>query len=99
MAATPSLCDGCGRETTTVHGKCANCWYVKHPSGVPARRKYQAPLWDGSDLTEFVWGWASWAPGLAALVLGLVLDIPALIVVGGCLLAVRLLGPLILDYW
>ena len=99
MVEASSLCEGCGRETTTVHGKCANCWYVKNPSGVPARRRYQAPLWDGSDLTAFVWGWVSWAPGLVALVLGLVFDMPALIVVGGGLLAVRLFGPFIVDYW
>ena len=76
MVEAYELVRGLRPGTTTVHGKCANCWYVKNPAGVPARRRYQAPLWDGSDLTAFVWGWVSWAPGLVALVLGLVLTCP-----------------------
>jgi hypothetical protein len=99
MADAVSFCEGCHRDTTTILGKCANCWYVKNPSAMPAPRRYSAPLWTGDDLASFVWGWASWAPGLVAVVCGLVFDSTVLIVAGGGLLAARLVGPFVFDDW
>jgi hypothetical protein len=95
-----SMCPGCHKSTPTVLGKCPNCWYVKQSSAAPARRRYK-PLWfdwDENDVFDFVWFWVWWSPGAVALVLGLLLDVPALIVVGGSLLALRLLGPTIADW-
>jgi len=97
-----STCEGCHQLTRTVFGKCANCWYVKQPSAVLPEREYKSSMWswDGDvDLVNFGLFLFSWSAGLVVLVLGLLLDIPALIFIGGGLVALRLLGTAILDSW
>ncbi len=57
-------CDGCGRMTPTIHGRCPACWHVKEdassarPSVQPAR---SLNIRVGDQLLELLW----FVPGLA----------------------------------
>ena len=95
-----TMCEGCKRLTRTIYGKCGNCWYVKQPAEVPPEREYRPSMWAGvDDLADSVWLVASWSSGLVVLILGLLVDVPALIFVGAGLLALRLLGSAIFGDW
>jgi hypothetical protein len=67
-----TLCDGCGRITPTIHGRCPSCWHVKQatrPERAPAGRRQEGlatRLGDG--LLELLW----FVPGLALLLIALV---------------------------
>ena len=71
-----TVCDGCGRATPTIHGRCPNCWHVKQPVAVAAvsaprpagdqSRSRSTRL--GDEILELLW----FAPGLALLAVALV---------------------------
>lgn len=67
------LCDGCGKQTLTIHGLCSQCWYPKRPESIPAASRRPASLgdlfWDGleSAFENLVW----FFPGLALILLAL----------------------------
>jgi hypothetical protein len=73
-------CPECGRETQTIHGRCPNCLYVKRPDQVPAKRKYSRPLF--ADFDGFALRLLCMLPGLALIVLGVIIGWPALVYSG-----------------
>lgn len=70
-----TVCDGCGRATPTIHGRCPNCWHVKQPvaGGAeaavrPAREQTRSRSTRlGDELLELLW----FAPGLVLLAVAL----------------------------
>jgi hypothetical protein len=83
-----NLCQGCGKVTLTIHGRCANCWYPKRPELVPARKESQTSMVDLllSFLVDLAWLF----PGVALVLLGvfafgsdLLLAIGVVILIGG----------------
>jgi hypothetical protein len=70
MAET-SQCDGCGRMTPTIHGRCPACWHIKEAAfaASPAERPPRGFGIRVSDqLLELLW----FLPGLALLLIALI---------------------------
>ena len=70
MAET-TVCDGCGRMTPTIHGRCPACWHVKEAAlaaspAVKPPRGLSIQL--GDQLLELLW----FIPGLALLLIALI---------------------------
>jgi hypothetical protein len=63
-------CDGCGKMTVTVHGRCPNCWHEKRLDRVPRRESRQKSVAElfGDGLGELAW----FLPGVALIVLAIV---------------------------
>jgi ribosomal protein L37E len=88
-------CEGCGRVTTTIAGRCSQCGFVKRPELMPAeQRSYSgSPLADLDDVLLFLLVAAPVAAGVIAafFVLGAlagVLLLAALVVIALVLSAV-----------
>lgn len=66
-----TLCDGCGRSTPTIHGRCPACWHVKEaalaasPSVKPPR---SVGVRIGDQLLELLW----FVPGLALVLVAVI---------------------------
>lgn len=60
-------CDGCGKLTETIGGKCSSCWYVKdprrappprpEPKGRPTPSRPLSPVWDWIAGILRYWPW------------------------------------------
>ncbi len=82
-------CDGCGRITPTIHGRCPACWHVKE-AALAASPAVKAPrnlsIRVGDQLLELLW----FVPGLALLLVavlagddGVLLVIALVLLLGG----------------
>jgi hypothetical protein len=93
-------CPACRRVTVTIAGRCPHCWSPKAPAAAPPARRWSGPsAWDDDDALDGLLGLLSWAPGLALLVLGLLLDSPPLLVIAVGVLGLRLAGGQIAGWW
>jgi hypothetical protein len=85
-------CAGCHKTTPTIHGRCPNCLHPKTAAGIAPARRYRPSLldFDVDELWAAVsWGWLPIPIGIALVLVGLLLDAPALLVIGGALVALR----------
>ncbi len=64
-------CDGCGRLTPTIHGRCPACWHVKE-AALAASPAVKAPrslsIQVGGQLLELLW----FVPGVTLLLIALI---------------------------
>ena len=92
MVGELTVCPGCGRETTTIAGRCPNCGRLKDPSREPPPR-YLArgsagSAWDLFDLPLAV---GYWGPGLLIIVAALLVLSDAVVLAIVAVVAVPLL--------
>jgi hypothetical protein len=88
-------CAGCHKVTPTIQGRCPNCWYEKNARVIPRARRYRPDWWDldSFDLWDpFLWSWIPVPLGVVLVLLGVVAGSPVLLILGGCMLVLRLTG-------
>jgi hypothetical protein len=93
-------CVGCHKATPTINGRCPNCWAPKTRAGVVPSNRHYASVFTFDVEDPFLWTWLPVPIGLILLVLGLVLDAPVLLVIGGGMVALRFAGAVLpWDTW
>ncbi len=86
-------CRGCGEATPTINGKCPNCWHAKTNLRRVSTRRYNPNLLDrlfDDPSDSFLLSWLPVPTGVILLIVGIAIDAPALLALGGVLVALRL---------
>lgn len=91
-------CPGCHRMTKTVGGRSTSGWFVKVPGASRVRRRYKSSFWDDG-IFWGLWELLFWFPGTVLAIAGLLLDLPALLIAGGCIIGLRVAGGLAASWW
>jgi len=98
MAAVLTTCPQCNRKARVVNGLCSSCGVLRGPTNSPALEpRYSRGSSFGSDL-ETVALYGVWlVPTFAAIVIGLLLSLEALLIIGVAALIVPPVVRLLFD--